>query len=174
MTALLLIKQYWKLALIAALVSALGVQTLRMSWKQELVVRLEGELAVFKEREAAQLRAQALRDLHNARNRERADEEYRSSSARAGAVRVRVDAGAAIAAGIPAYAGGGDQPAACVGRGELERWIADVAGRNAGRLTEILRGAAERLGSGATEPARAAESVAAAYRACRGYALGLD
>lgn len=165
LTILTFVRQYWKLALFALLLAALGAQSYRLQGAQ-------GELAVLAEREAAQLRAQQLRALHNLRNKERTDEEYAAAQRRAAAVVVRVEPTGVTSAPTPAV--GGDGATVCFDRGRLNEELAGWVERHARRLTAALAAAAQLGNRRFTDVARESEGVAAAYRACRSFAVNLE
>lgn len=150
---------WWKEILIGLLVLAIGVQSYRLQGAK-------GELAVFHEREAAQKREQAFRELQAIKNKERTDAQYDADLRRARAAGVR-DSGAPVVADKPAVTLGGDEPTVCFERGRLERELAEWAGRAAAGLGAVAGRNAERLGG----DAQSGEAVSAAYRACQAFVL---
>jgi hypothetical protein len=163
MSALIL---HWKLIVIALLCAALGVQSYRLQGAQ-------GRIVVFEEREAAQLRDKARRDAANFRNKERTDEEDRAARKRAGSVVVRAEPSTRIAVGtlVPRSR---DAAAECISRGDVDRVVADFEREHAAGLDAVIAAVSQRHAAEATHVARDAEGVAAAYRACRGFTLGLE
>jgi hypothetical protein len=155
---------HWKLILVLALVSALGVQTYRLQGK-------EAERAALAQEKVERERRDALRAAANQRNKERTDEEHAAARARAAAVRVRVNPSAGIVAGpAPVLAAGRDGgPAVCLDRGRINQELAEFSRRHAEGVAEAARRHAERLEG----IAREGEAVAAGYRACRAWALSL-
>lgn len=130
----------------AVCLGALGVQSYRLQGVQ-------GTLSVLQTQVKARDAADAKQALANQRNKERTDEEYRNAKHRAALARVSVKS---TAEPIPAAPGSGDQPTVSFDRGQLNAELAGFTERLAERLSGI---------------AVAGEKVAAAYRACRVWAL---
>lgn len=150
---------WWKEILIGLLVLAIGVQSYRLQGAK-------GELAVYAEREAAQKREQAFRELQAIKNKERTDAQYADDLRRARAASVR-DPGTPIVADKPAIAIGGAESTACFDRGRLEQELAGWAGRAAVGLGELAARNADR----SSGVAQSGEAVAAAFRACQAFVL---
>lgn len=153
---------WWKEILIGLLCVAIGVQSYRLQGAK-------AEVAVFEERQAAQIREQAYRELQAIKNKERTDAQYELDLRRARAVVVR-DSGAPVVAGEPTVTLGGDEPTVCFERGRLERELAGWAGRAAAGLGQLAARNADRLAG----DAQSGEAVAAAFRACQAFVLNLD
>lgn len=158
--------RYWKVIAVGLLVIALGVQSYRLK-------AASGQVAVLKEREAAQLREQEKRELHNSRNKERTDEDYAGALKRASAARV-LDQPASIVAHQAPAAASGEGTAACSGGGDVDALVAEFAQRHATRLTLVLADISRRDAERATAIARLGEELAAAYRACHAFAVNID
>lgn len=166
---------WWREGIIAVLLLAVAVQEARVRSVKVKVAELAGQVAVYKQLEDEARRAAAVRALHNLKNKERTDEEYRAARARAGAVVVRVDPSPGVVKpGADPAADGGDDIAGCFdGRGLAEA-LAGLFQRHADRLNQLAAGLAERDGARRSGDARAGEEVAAAYRAARDFLLSLD
>lgn len=146
---------WWKEILIALLLMGLGAQTYRLQGTRAeySLYRTEQELQE-REREAEYARKVAF----DGYNKRRTDEEHRDALRRAAAVRVRIDPAAPEAVPATPSAGSGDEEVVCFRRRILNEEVAGYERRLAERLEGI---------------ARAGESLAADYRACRGWALGV-
>lgn len=145
---------YAILAIVVAfglVLAAAGVQTYRLQGSQNTVALMEQD----KEQAAENER---LRVKQNVRLKERIDEDDRAARARAAASIVRVEP-APGQTGISAPAGFGQEPAVCFDGRKLDQELAGYHERLAARLTGI---------------AQSSESVAAAFRSCKGWALDLS
>jgi hypothetical protein len=152
----------WFIALGIAVVAALG-QTWRLH-------NAQGKITVFEERERAQIAAQAKRELNNVKAKERADENYLAARNRARRVVVRYEPAPRIAVGTIAPRSG-DKAAECISRGDVDRVVADFEREHAAGLDAVIAGVSQRHAAEATHIAGDTETVAAAFRSCRGYAL---
>ena len=130
---------------VLALVAALGVQSYRLQGAQ-------GERDILALEKSERTKRDIEREARNFGNVERTNEEHRAAAVRAGAVVVRGNAASGIRVKPAAPAGSRDESTVCFDRGQLDAAIAEYAGR----LTGI---------------AREGEALAAAYRACRAWAL---
>lgn len=130
----------------AVCLGALGVQSYRLQG-------VRGTLSVLQTQVKARDTADAKQALVNQRNKERTDEEYIAARRRAALARVSVKPAAEP---IVAATGSGDDATACFDRGRLNNELTGFFGRVAERLSAI---------------AESGEEVAAAYRACRAWAL---
>jgi hypothetical protein len=155
-----------KLALLAMLIAALGVQTYRLKSAQ-------GEIAVFEERELAQKRDQARREATNLRNKERTDENHAADLKRAATVVVRSKP-AAIITSQPAFTRSIGQSAECLSRGDVDRVVDSFASQHAARLGSLIAEVSQRHAAGATHVAREGETLAAGFRACKAFAVDLE
>lgn len=137
----------WRYVLLA-LVVALGVQSYRLQGAQAE----RDLLALEKQERLARDQRAALAAM---KNKERTDEEYAAARRRATAVVVRSgNAAGGIRRYTPPAPPGRDDATVCFSRDVLEREIASLAERMAGRATDL---------------ARAGEDLGAAYRACRAF-----
>jgi hypothetical protein len=142
----------WKLVLVGLLVLALGIQSYRLQGAQGEVQVLQAEAKARQDRDA-------LRELQNLKNKERTDEEYLAArKRRASTSVVRVD-GPGIKPRETVPSQSGPDPIACFDRGKLNEELAGLYERLSQRLTGI---------------AREGEGVAADYRACQAWAVGLN
>jgi hypothetical protein len=141
----------WKLVLLGVLVLALGIQSYRLQGAQ-------GEVQVLTVEAKARQERDALRELQNLKNKERTDEEYLAARKRALNSVVRVD-GPGIKPRETVPSQSGPDPIACFDRGKLNEELAGLYERLSQRLTGI---------------AREGEGVAADYRACQAWAVGLN
>ena len=136
--------------LVLVVVIAFGL----LSWRLAVVT---GQRDVLVVEAKAREERDALRELQNLKNRERTNEEYLAASRRASNSRVRVE-GPGIRATVEP-AGSGDQTIACFDRGKLNQELAGFFERHGERLTGV---------------AKSGEGVAAAFRACQAWAVGLN
>ena len=147
----MLLLAWWREILIGLLLVSLGVQSYRLQGTQS-----ERDLLQLENTERA--RRDGMRDMANLKNKERTDEEDAAARRRAAAVVVRVE-GPGIKYVPTAPAGSGDESTPSFYRRLLDEGLAAAAQRSADRHTEL---------------AREGESLAAAYRACRGYTLNVQ
>lgn len=136
--------------LLAACFVLFGVQTYRLQGAK-------AEIAVMKTERKAQEAAAAVRAGQDLKNKERTDEEYAAAQRRATSARVRVEFAPSPAIPAPA-AGSGDQDLECYSRRALDSELAGWVERGNQRFTRI---------------AQEGEAVAAAFRSCKAYVLGL-
>jgi hypothetical protein len=141
----------WKLVLVGLLVLALGIQSYRLQGAQGEVQVLQAEAKARQDRDA-------LRELQNLKNKERTDEEHLAARRRASTSVVRVD-GPGIKPRETVPTNGGPDPIACFDRGKLNQELAGLIERHAERLSGI---------------AREGEGVAADFRACKAWAVGVN
>jgi hypothetical protein len=142
----------WKLVLLGVLVLALGIQSYRLQGAQ-------GEVQVLTVEARARQERDALRELQNLKNKERTDEEHAAARKRASNSVVRVDGPGIKPKPTVESSTGGPDPIACFDRGKLNEELAGYLGRHAERLSGI---------------AREGEGVAADFRACRAWAVGVN
>jgi hypothetical protein len=153
----------WKLVLLGVLVLALGIQSYRLQGAQ-------GEVQVLTVEARARQERDALRELQNLKNKERTDEEHLAARRRASTSVVRVD-GPGIRPFQPKQpTPGSDQAISCVTGRQLDEAVAGIAQRASERLAGVLRRDGERR----TGDAREAEGVAADFRACKAWAVGVN
>jgi hypothetical protein len=126
-----------------------------LSWRLAVVT---GQRNVLVAEAKAREERDALRELQNLKNKERTDEEHASARRRASTSVVRVD-GPGIKPRETVPSQSGPDPIACFDRGKLNQELAGLIERAAERLSGI---------------AREGEGVAADYRACQAWALGLN
>lgn len=156
----------WKIILLTTLVLMWGIQTYRLQGAK-------GQIALYEYQQAQQKSNQAKQELANLRNKERTDEEYASAKRRAATVIVRSKPRTIIASQAPST-GGNNQPSGCVTRGEIDRTLTEFAREHAAGLTAIYADFSQRHAVEATAAVQQLESLAAAYRACRAFAIGDD
>jgi hypothetical protein len=138
------------------------------------VDHLQGKVRVFEEREAAQLRDQARRNLHNVKAKERADENFAAARKRAARLVVRAKPAPIVADRKTFDAGSGEKSSACVVRGELERNLAEFAQWHGAELARITARVSQLDAAEVTRNARTGEIVTAAFRTCRDYAQEIE
>jgi hypothetical protein len=126
-----------------------------LSWRLAVVT---GQRNVLVAEAKAREERDALRELQNLKNKERTDEEHASARRRASTSVVRVD-GPGIKPRETVPSQSGPDPIACFDRGKLNQELAGLIERAAERLSGI---------------AREGEGVAADYRACQAWAVGLN
>lgn len=167
---------FWREGLIALLVVACLVQESRVRGAKVKVAELAGKVAVLEQRAKDAATAQALRELHNLKNKERTDAQYFADLARAGAAVVRLDkpARGITVAGPVAAPGRGDEPTVCFDRGRLAAELNGFLDRAAERANAVLADVVRLEQDRSTRIARAGEGLAAAYRGCRVFAIGID
>jgi hypothetical protein len=127
-----------------------------LSWRLAVVT---GQRDVLVVEAKAREERDALRELQNLKNRERTNEEYLAATKRAGNSRVRVEGPGIRPRETVESAGSGNDPVACFDRRKLNEELAGLYERHAERLTGI---------------AKSGEGVAAAFRACQAWAVGLN
>jgi hypothetical protein len=142
----------WKVLVVGLLVLALGIQSYRLQGAQ-------GEVRVLTVEAKARSDRDALRELQNLKNKERTDEEHLAARRRASTSVVRVDGPGIKPKPTVESSTGGPDPIACFDRGKLNEELAGYLGRHAERLSGI---------------AREGEGVAADFRACRAWAVGVN
>lgn len=155
----------WTLIGIGALVAVIATETVMLTsaW---------GKIDVFEEREAAQKREQARRDMHNIQSKERANESRVAARKRASTVVVR-HGPSTITVGtlVPRS---DNKAAECVTRGDLDAAVADFAVEHAEGLADVVAEVSRRLAAEATVAAREFEAGFADYRSCRAYAIEVE
>lgn len=154
---------WWKEIAIAVLVLALGVIYHLWTVADDRVDFLEAQIKARQDRDELRLSA-------NRKNKERTDAEYLAARGRAGTVVVRDEAPRIRAPRKIELAPGGDNGTICFERGRLLEAVTGWVQRDGARLAELSRAIRER----STDDARAGEDLAAAYRACRAWALNLQ
>jgi hypothetical protein len=127
-----------------------------LSWRLAVVT---GQRNVLVAEAKAREERDALRELQNLKNKERTDEEHLAARRRAATSVVRVDGPGIRPRETVQPSGSGNDPIACFDRGKLNEELAGLIERAAERLSGI---------------AREGEGVAADYRACQAWALGLN
>lgn len=139
--------------ILGILAVSVGIQTYRIQG-------LRAERDQLQLADTERRRRDAMRDVQAIKNRERTNEEHAAARKRAARVVVRGNAAPGIKF-VPAPAAGvREQPnTVCFDRDVLERELAALADRMAGRATEL---------------ARAGEDLAAAFRACRAFTLNAN
>lgn len=168
MSIVSLIASNWRLVLVGVLIAFASLQSYRLRGAL-------GDIKVYKEREAAQLREQQGRALANLRNKERADEDFNAGRTRADNVVVREKSAAVITVRVRTPAAGSSAgAAACYGGRELDDELAAIARRHAEGSNRVLGELAALHRAGAERVAREGEIVAAAFRSCRTYALNIQ
>jgi hypothetical protein len=151
--------------LIAALFSLVGIQTYRLQGRTA-----ERDRLVLENTERA--RRDAMRDVANAKNKERTDEETAAARRRAAVVRVHGEPTEGVVAGQGIkLAPSGDAATVCFDRGRLDQELAGFVERHAAGLDRVAAGAARRGDERFTAVARAGEDLASSYRGCRVYTL---
>ncbi len=162
MTALLWLKDNWRLVVFLLVLGALGVQTYRLQG-----AKAERDILALEKVERT--KRDAMREAANLKNKERTDEETSAARKRAASVVVRLN-GPGIKPSQPVDVAAGDNdPVACFDRGRLNNELNGWLERTGQRLTDVLQRHAGRLEG----IAREGEGVAADYRACRAWALNL-
>lgn len=146
-----LILSNWRLVGFTLVLAFAGVQSYRLQSAQ-------GQIALYKLEEKNRQEVAAREALHQLRNKERTDAQLRNDlrAAHAAGVRLGVKQGEFV---HPRAAGSADSEVACYDLRELNTEL----GGWAERVVERFRAVAQQ-----------AEEVAAAYRACRDYALDLS
>jgi hypothetical protein len=157
---------WWREIAMLLLVAALGIQSYKLLGAQ-------GELAVHEERIEAEKRYQAAVALQNLKNKERTDEEYSTALRRARALSLRVEPAPAIQPGTLTPPASGDDAAFCLDRERAAEELTGFVERHAGRLSALIAAVSRRHAERLAGNAVAGEEVAAAYRACRAFAVGL-
>jgi hypothetical protein len=137
--------------LILIAVIAFGI----LSWRLAVVT---GQRDVLQVEAKARQDRDALRELQNLKNKERTDEEHLAARRRASTSVVRVD-GPGIKPRETVPTNGGPDPIACFDRRKLNEELAGLIERHAERLSGI---------------AREGEGVAADFRACKAWAVGVN
>src|SRR3954467_9835346 len=149
MIALLWLKDNWRLAVVLALIAALGVQSYRLLGVQSA----RDKLALEK---AERITRDAMRETQNVKNKERTDEEFLAARGRARTVVVRQPAEGISGPAKVELAGSSDESTTCFGGRELSAAVTDWAKRAGERFDVVLQRNAERL----SDVAQAGEEVA--------------
>lgn len=155
MIALAWLKDNWRLVLFLLVLGALGVQSYRLQGTQAAYTLYKAEQEAQEKERVTEGARQVAFDKFNKR---KTDEAYRAALARIPVNGVRDDKHEQPFAQARTP-GGGDEPTYCGTGADINR-----------ELSEFSRRHAERLGILASASAK----VAAAYEACKSYALGLD
>lgn len=158
---------WWREILIAVLVVMVLFQRERLNTKA-------AELDAWEIKAEAQQKDFDRRTKANQANKERTDADLAAAHKRIATLELRVKPGTPTVASKESFAAGNYKGPACINGRELYVGLGEVARRAADRASDLAAEAAKRAGSGPTRLAREVEQLAAAYRACQAYSLGLQ